>query len=186
MKRLFCAVKVQPNTEILDVIHHFREGLIGERIKWVNPDNLHLTLKFFGDTQSENETEIINAFRHAGKHVNNFSFELSGIGFFGSHRLPRVLWIGIKQPEALQLLYKEVNKYLKPLGYLPDKPQFVPHLTVARIKELKNTNAFHRLIIKHQNDRFGEQHIKSFELYQSILRPQGPEYRIVKAFDLQL
>ena len=182
MKRLFCAVKVHPNAEILEAILYLQGKLTDERIKWVNPDNMHLTLKFFGDTPDKMEPEIIKAFQHAANTMNGFSFELAGFGYFGSRRSPRVLWIGIKQPEGLQILYKEVNKHLKPLGYTPDKPQFVPHLTVARIKELKNINVFHTLIAKHQNDHFGKQYIESFELYHSILRPRGPEYHVVKTF----
>lgn len=184
MKRLFCAVKIHITNEILDSIVLFQNELKDERIKWVNTDNLHLTLKFFGDTGAESEAEIINALNKAGEVMKAFSFNLAGLGYFGPRRSPRVLWIGIKQPAGLQILYKHINKYLTPLGYTPDKPNFVPHLTVGRIKDLKNINSFHNLLLTYEDKNYGAQHIDSFALYQSILRPQGPEYHVVKKWIL--
>ncbi len=184
MKRLFCAVKVHPNKEIQDAIELFREELAGERIKWVNPDNLHLTQKFFGDTHADKEAEIVTALQKVRERIAAFSFYLAGFGYFGSHRSPRVLWIGIKQPEGLQKLYEEVNNHLNPPGYTPDKQHFVPHLTMGRIKEIHNINRFHNLLLTHKDDLFGVQQIESFTLYQSILRPRGPEYRVVNRWAL--
>ncbi len=184
MKRLFCAVKVHPNKEICDVIGYFREEFAGERISWVKPDNLHLTLKFFGDTPADKEQEIINVLRNVSAGIEAFSFSLAGFGYFGSRQLPRVLWIGIKQPEGLQKLYDEVNTHLKPIGYDCDKQQFVPHLTIGRIKEINNINRFHNFLLNHNYYRLGVQHIRRFSLYQSILHRQGPEYRVVRFFEI--
>ncbi len=182
MKRLFCAVKIQPSEEITDTMDHFRESLATERINWVAPENLHLTLKFFGDTPNRELDAIVQSLQKAAALSSPVSFSINGCGTFGNPRMPRVLWFGIDRPHGLQTLYRTVNKSLEPLGYLPDKKVFVPHLTIGRIKHLEDTSALQELLGEYEDTAFGKVTVSNFHLFESILRPQGPEYHILESF----
>ena len=183
-KRLFCAVKIPALEAIEEGIADFREVLSGERIKWVHPENLHLTLKFFGDTPETKEPEIINALTEAVEKSDPFSVIIQGCGTFGKPGMPRVIWLGFDEAGPLENLYHEVNKQLEPLGYKPDKPTFIPHLTIGRIKQIRHTEPLDDMIEEYRDFRFGKVTMESLILFESILKPQGPIYKVVKSFDL--
>lgn len=185
MKRLFCAVKIIPGAGVIKMLNDFRNTLSNERINWVDPLNMHLTLKFFGDTPAAEEADIIDALKPVTDYINTFTFNIAGCGFFGSPGMPRVVWAGIRETKGLEKLYQQVNHQLAPLGYEPDKKNFVPHLTLGRIKNLQNRGEFQHLLKKHKNDHIGVQKVDRFYLYQSKLHPQGPVYHILKEYVLQ-
>ncbi len=184
MKRLFCAIKIKPNEAIRDVLNTFREELYGERISWVDPGNLHITLKFFGDTPGKEEADIIGALEEAAARTNPFSFQLKGCGTFGNPGMPRVIWLGVHGAEGLKTLYHNVTLALEPLGHRqPDRKYFVPHLTAGRIKHLKDKDLLNDLLEEYDQLSFGRVAIDRCYLFQSILQPEGPEYRIIQGFD---
>ncbi len=183
MKRLFCAVKVKPAQQIRDIIYTFREALQDEKINWVSPDNLHLTLKFFGDTPQQKEASITEALHRAAACCPPFSFQVAGCSIFGNTRMPSVLWLGIREAEGLHRLYDCVNEELRPLGYEPDRALYVPHLTIGRIKHLENRHRLNELLAEHEHMKPDQQDVRAFYLFQSILRPQGPEYKILETFE---
>ena len=84
IKRLFCAVKILPDDNFLESYRDLREALAHERIKWVEEQNIHITLKFFGDTEVKRIPEISHVLENAGKRIPVFSFSLKGLGIFGS------------------------------------------------------------------------------------------------------
>ncbi len=182
MKRLFCAIKIKPNEAIRDALNTFREELYGERINWVSPANLHITLKFFGDTPGKEEAGIIEVLEQASANANPFSFHLKGCGTFGNPRMPRVIWLGVHEAEGLKTLYHNVSRALVPLGHQPDRAFFVPHLTIGRIKHLDEKDVLNDLLAEYDRQAFGRVAIGGFYLFQSILRPEGPEYKIIREF----
>ncbi|MFP4065473.1 MAG: RNA 2',3'-cyclic phosphodiesterase [Bacteroidales bacterium] len=184
MKRLFCAVKVTPSQAVRDTLEAFHQELQGEKISWVSPDNLHLTLKFFGDTPGYMQKKITPALQNAAAECSAFSFRMEGCGTFGNPRMPRVLWLGIKDADDLDHLYQSVNRQLEPLGYKPDKATFVPHLTIGRIKHLDDTAPLRELMAQYESTFLGTIEVNAFYLIQSILRPKGPEYKILDEFSL--
>jgi RNA 2',3'-cyclic 3'-phosphodiesterase len=184
MKRLFCAVKV-PHTEAIGAaLDAYQQALHGESIKWVEPFNLHLTLKFFGDTPNRETDNIIPALHKAAAACPPFSFQVQGCGTFGSPRLPRVIWLGIKNAKPLSDLYHEVNHQLEPLGYVPDKKIFTPHLTIARIKHLRNPHALTKVESELMESVFSQVTVNHFYLMESVLRREGPLYKVVEEFEL--
>ena len=183
MKRLFCAVKVSPSREISGILNTFRQELEGEKINWVDPDNLHLTLKFFGDTPVHKEEAIIEALHKAAACCPPFSFRVAGCGTFGNARLPRVLWLGIREAEGLHRLYDCVNQELRPLGYEPDRSLYLPHLTIGRIKHMEDTSLLREILAAYEDMEFGQTDVRTFYLFQSILRPSGSEYNILETFE---
>ncbi len=176
MKRLFTAIHIPPTDPVTAAMDHFRSELEGERINWVSPGNMHLTLKFFGDTPMRDEPPIKKALEAAGKESEPFTIRIKGCGTFGNPRMPRVIWLGIQEADGLIRLYDTVNNHLRPLGYKPDKKVFVPHLTIARVKHLTNHAGMEELLAEYAEEDFGEVAVNHFTLYQSILKPTGPVY----------
>lgn len=184
MKRLFCAVKVPPSEEISEALAFFRQELQGEAIKWVEPQNLHITLKFFGETPNRQVDPIAGALHLAAMDCPPGSFRIEGCGTFGSARMPRVIWLGIRRAEHLMQLYNRVNQRLAPLGYKPDKTLFTPHLTLGRIREIKDLHALSAVESEFAETRFARVELKEFYLIESFLRPRGPLYKVLQTFVL--
>ena len=104
MKRLFAAVKIHPSAEFLKTYNSLKSGLHFARITWVKPESIHVTLKFFGETE-ENRIPDISKILHevAGRH-QPFASELVNVGIFGSSYSPKVIWFGIEKSEPLKKL----------------------------------------------------------------------------------
>jgi len=184
MKRLFAAIKVQPSDEFTRVYFNLRKELSYEKIKWVNPDNVHITLKFFGETPEEKIPAINKSLTAASLGVGPFSIRIENTGIFGSSYRPKVIWFGIEDGGAISGLAGNIFEELEKAGWENDRQNFVPHLTIARIKHLKDKNRFQKVIGGFRGRFIQESEINSFHLFESILHQDGPEYRVVETFDL--
>ena len=182
MKRLFAAIKLHPSEEFLSRYYAMKRTLQSEKIKWVEPDNIHVTLKFFGETPDHHIPGINLALREAAKNISAFSFGLEHIGIFGSSYKPRVIWMGIEDEGAITALAEEVFRQLEIIGIKKDRQNFVPHLTIARIKSVINKEQFQNVIKKYREGSIQKEEVNTFHLFESILRPRGPEYTILKSF----
>jgi RNA 2',3'-cyclic 3'-phosphodiesterase len=128
--------------------------------------------------------EIGEELNQVSKQFSSFSFELEGLGFFKNREKPRVLFANIKEGEVLQLLAAEIDNRLSTFGFEPEKRPFKPHLTLARIKFLKNKKAFYQAVEKYRETLFQSVNIYELIFYRSILRPEGPEYLSINKFKL--
>jgi RNA 2',3'-cyclic 3'-phosphodiesterase len=182
--RTFVAVKIEPSPGLIQTIDDLKNKLSGEPVKWVESDRLHLTLKFLGDTLPSQVDEIGEELNQVSKQFSSFSFELEGLGFFKNREKPRVLFANIKEGEVLQLLAAEIDNRLSTFGFEPEKRPFKPHLTLARIKFLKNKKAFYQAVEKYRETLFQSVNIYELIFYRSILRPEGPEYLSINKFKL--
>ncbi len=136
-------------------------------IKPVKPENLHVTLKFFGEIKDEDVKEIMKLCSTI--RLEEFEILFRGVGFFPSEKAPRVLWIGV---EGLEPLLEAVTNALRSkFGSAADKP----HLTVCRFRKYV---PFRPSVpeIRHT--------VKKFSLYSSTLTPGGPIYREIGSFEL--
>lgn len=184
MKRLFAAIKVQPSDEFTRVYFNLRKELSYENIKWVNPDNVHITLKFFGETPEEKIPGINKALTAASIGVEPFSIRIENTGIFGSSYRPKVIWFGIEDGGAISTLAGKIFGELEKAGWENDRQNFVPHLTIARIKHLKDKKRFQQVIDGFRDSFLQESEVTSFYLFESILHQDGPEYKVVEVFDL--
>jgi RNA 2',3'-cyclic 3'-phosphodiesterase len=185
MKRLFAAFHINPGSEILDFLKKIQKELDKEKISWVKPENMHITLKFFGDIQEVMVDPIIRALDKAAGNLHSFDVSVEGFGIFGTTRFPKVLWLGLEYQSGLTGLYNAINHELEPLGFFPDKPVFKPHLTIARVKEIKNPDILLEYEGEYQDLIFQRNTIHDFRLYQSILKPSGPFYKTLYSFRLK-
>jgi 2'-5' RNA ligase len=110
-------------------------------IRWVDPENLHVTLWFIGEV-SEERLETLTQATGTPYATPAFRLELSGLATFPPTGSPRVLWVGITagMPQ-LQALYAELSLRLSPLGFEPERRPYSPHLTIARIRDIRRRDA---------------------------------------------
>ena len=139
MKRTFLAIPIPVGDEYPAMVQRLQNNLEHERrnINWCKTNQIHLTLKFVGDTPEEDVPKIIDACQQVAKSHQPFTMDFNRTGIFGSNHSPRVLWLGMKdEPKALYDLEEDVLDAFDSLGYLRDRQNFVPHLTIARIEQI--------------------------------------------------
>lgn len=151
--------------------------LYGFRVKWVRPQNIHLTLKFLGDTPTADTDKIAEALKLAAKNRPIISLAAKGIGVFPNVRRPRVIWAGLDgQLEELANLQQALDVRLADLGFARERRAFKSHLTLGRVKGKIASGRIRTAI-----DALKEFGSESFEinqviLFKSELRPTGAVY----------
>jgi len=176
MKRLFAAIKIHPSVRFISLLNELSSSLHYERIKWVEPENMHLTLKFFGETDEKQIPAISLALQTAARQLKPFTLTISNTGIFGSHYDPKVIWFGIAEQPMLYQLAAGIFAELQKCGWQPDRQNFVPHLTIGRIREIKDKPLFQKIIAKYNTIEIQEELVPEIVLYESILRREGPLY----------
>ena len=180
MLRLFIAI------ELTGEIHQKLDKLIrtiqpvGIRgINWVNSENIHLTLKFLGDTPRTQLRSIVDALAQATRAAAPFEFTVKGTGCFPNPRQPRVLWVGVEAPPQLAALQKNIDESLKTLNIPSESRVFSPHLTLARMSErcdpMVSQKTYNKLM-EHMNTAFGSMSVTRITLFQSTLSREGSVY----------
>lgn len=145
---------------------------------------MHLTLRFFGDTPEEEIPGIINALKEASFQTSPFAIKVANVGFFGRTREPRVIWFGIEDVKPLVNFELLVRKKLTMIGYRPENEVFKPHLTIGRIKQPVDASNFINVMESFKNLEIQQEPIRELVLYESKLRPQGPQYLVLSKMPL--
>jgi RNA 2',3'-cyclic 3'-phosphodiesterase len=185
MRRIFIALKVDAGENLKDMISDFRSSLEGEKIKWVEPDNLHVTMEFLGDTEEEEIILLSSVLEEKCAGYGDFGFNLKGAGVFRNIREPRVIWAGVPFTGELQKLSEFIRSGLKEAGFSPDEMPFKPHLTIGRINSLRSGNRLATLLEKYHGFDIQKVPVKEVNLYESILKPSGPVYKPISIFNLK-
>lgn len=158
----------------------------GFRVKWVRPQNIHLTLKFLGDTAAADTDKIAEAMTLAAGKCPIVSLKAKGVGVFPNVRRPRVIWAGLNgQLETLANLQQTLDAGLADFGFARDTRAFKSHLTLGRAKGKIASDRMKAAI-----DKLEEFESESFEtdqiiLFKSELRPTGAVYTKVQAIAFQ-
>ena len=152
----------------------------GAPMKPVEDQNLHLTLRFLGEIPSGMVEDIyMNVLSRL--QFKRFKMRLVGVGAFPSPARPRVIWVGVRDgSDVLQRLYREIESGLRRLGFRPEREEFVPHITLARIKGSRNIDKVVKLLNEYADYEIGEVTVETVRLKQSILTPRGPIYRTLR------
>jgi RNA 2',3'-cyclic 3'-phosphodiesterase len=185
MKRLFIAVPVTPEPELLEAIRVLKSELASEQINWVKPENLHFTLQFLGNTYENQISEIINGIHKVSLKFKTGRGLLKGMGYFSQQGNPRVIFTKLEGLPEMATMAKEIFKITEPLGFIPDHRIFKPHLTLGRIKYLKNTPKFFKQMESFKDKSFQKFTANQIILFESILLPQGPVYKPIEKFIFQ-
>ncbi len=178
--RLFIASGFSaPVLERISELRSFAEARLGERVKWVEPENIHLTWAFLGEVAAEELLPAIQKSMHAAAGVvRRMPVALGGLGAFPSLERPRVLWLGVRQgAEPLKTLAMKLYGNLSAEGFIFEH-EFSAHVTLARVKGLLDPAALASVV-----DKAGEMDVRdtiaALDLMESRLSSLGPEYRVI-------
>lgn len=180
MQRTFIALKINPQKEMADCFRHLRAVLKGEKIKWVDPAKLHITLRFLGDTDPGQLKAASRILEDTVPRFGKPEILFRGMGVFRNVRDPRVLWIGMDPGPVLPELKLALDRQLAGIGFPAEERGFRPHLTLGRIKFIRDRDALGELLGEYSNTVFQKDRIDEMVYYESILRPEGPEYLPLK------
>lgn len=184
MKRIFIALKIIPEEKLVKFFSELRSNLAGERITWVDLSNLHLTVVFLGDKDDNAIKKISETMGKTCSGFGEFELKISGTGVFRSYSDPRVLWAGIENGNKLLQLSELINNELTTEGIIEDTGILKPHITLGRIKSLRDTGKMGSIIDRYKNIHFQDVDVSEVILYQSILRQTGPQYLPIGKFSL--
>lgn len=172
--RCFIAVDVE-DPWILSRVTGLQEQLkaTGARLKLVELENLHLTIRFIGEVPKEVVEKISDALREVD--FEPFRAHFAGLGAFPTPRNPRVVWIDVKEgARELSDLNVKVNKSLAKLKLPKPSEEFTPHLTIARVKS--GGSSLSKIIEENSNVEVGAMVVEKIRLKKSTLTPRGPVY----------
>jgi len=184
MKRTFIAIPIQAGPKLRETHTKLRNELKNEKIKWVDADHFHLTLFFLGDTRDEQVKQVDQMLASLVKEFPDFTIRLEGLGVFKNISKPRVLWAGIKDYDPLREIKTAIDRQMSSLGFEPDKREFKPHLTLARIKWIDHRDKLRQLIDEHQQREWQSAHIDQIIYFESRLTQSGPVYRPIGRYKL--
>lgn len=181
MQRIFIALKITADEELKRVYNELKRKLSADKIKWVPLENVHLTLKFIGEIPEENVQKML---LHLNPKLaaNEIYLNFSGIGIFGSRYNPKVIWLGMQPNRDLLELQQQLQNQLEELGFVPDRQNFVPHITLARINQLSDKNYFNEIIANYKQINCQSQTTDGYYVVESKLLPTGPQYSYLKKF----
>ncbi len=174
--RTFIAVEIK-NTDVLRKLIEIRDYLLtsNAELKPVENENIHLTLRFIGEIPVSLARAICTEISNLK--VEKFQIHVKGIGAFPSPLRPRVVWAGVEEgADKLRELHLLIEEKLKRLGIPREREEFVPHITLARIKGTRNIEKLIKLLSEVVNVDFGYTVIDEVFVKKSILTPSGPIY----------
>ncbi|NCA82384.1 MAG: RNA 2',3'-cyclic phosphodiesterase [Opitutae bacterium] len=166
-RRLFAGVAVEATEAVRGVAAALRRELREERIRWVRPENLHLTLEFFGETEEGRLPELEAALAKAAAGTRVFTMKIGGPGAFGGARHPCVVWLGIDS-EGLRELRGRAAAALREAGWEPEPRGFAPHLTLGRMEGVRDLRRFREAMECNREPPAQEQAVKELVLFESV------------------
>lgn len=179
MLRLFLAVEIN-DAVILDKITQIQKKLGDTKTKMtlVRPENLHLTLKFLGNTSETLVDSIFNIMQKIDSAP--FQVEIGKLGCFPRPARPRVIWLGLSLGyDQLAQIATFLDKKLHTLGFDREKRKFAAHLTLARVKSRSDPKLV-QYLEEYQNVEIGNIAVDEIVLKKSTLTPKGPIYESLR------
>lgn len=183
MERVRCFVAIELPQSVQECLGDIqRELRTGPRniVKWVNPTQIHITLKFLGHVDASMLTAIEAGLAEVGRAARPFDLGIARLGAFPNPRRPRVVWVGIEQGgEELKSLQGAVEDALPGLGFAREQRPFSPHLTLGRVRETASPSQIQELAQRLSSVSvpvLGSTTITSLTFMRSQLTPNGPIY----------
>ncbi|MFX1559331.1 MAG: RNA 2',3'-cyclic phosphodiesterase [Promethearchaeota archaeon] len=174
--RAFLSIDIEDNN-LLSRIHSIQQRLdqTAAKMKIVEDENIHFTLRFFGDTPMAKLEQIKSCLDEI--EFNPFEIEVAGVGSFPNRRRPRVIWIGVAQNASKVLKLKEdIDSSLVGIGYQPEKRKYTPHATIARVRHVKDSRQIATNLEHLADEVIGQMTITKITMMKSTLTPSGPIY----------
>lgn len=156
---------------------------VAQAIRWVAPQNIHLTLKFLGNCNRAQLPALTNALERAAHDIAPFVLTARGLGCFPNARRPNTLWVGLEGDiQTAALLAQYIENETNALGFARDERGFAPHLTLGRVKRDASNHERAKLgdIVKSfPSTTYGKIHVDAAYLVASDLKPTGPIYTLL-------
>ncbi len=181
--RAFIAVDVEYKPKIVDFANALKKT--NAPLKMVDIDNIHITLKFLGDTDESKVDDIAEMIKGSIEGLKPFTINFRHVGAFPNLNYMKVIWLGIQNAEPLIKIAKYLEDNLSNLGFKKEKRGFRPHITLARVKGPKRKSELQNVIKNYIDMDFGVQEIRHLRLKKSILSRAGPTYSTVKEVMMQ-
>jgi len=184
--RVFCAVELPDDVRerLKDHIQQLRAAVPEAAASWTRVENIHLTLKFFGNVDVDRIPAITDAASRAVKEFSPFRIGIGATGVFSKPSRAQVLWIGVSDPsgELLHLQQRLENECAEK-GFEKEDRAYRPHLTIARIRKPEGAR---RLAEAHLNMEFkpAEVEVKELILFRSELNSKGSKYTAISKHQL--
>ncbi len=181
--RTFIALEI-PET-LKEKLSRFQEKILqnSRGIRWVKPENIHLTLKFLGPTNEDTVGEISGILQQITQGKTRFPFHAEGLGAFPNTTNPKVIWAGIQSDRRLFSLQKDLDKTLSSAGFPREKKSFNAHLTLGRVKDPRIKRDLRDMLDEYRHIDLGDYEFSRIVFYESDLQPSGPVYSILKAVE---
>ena len=184
MIRVFIAVEISPPTiaRITAAIGDLKRKL--PAVRWVAPENFHLTLKFLGDIETGQVDAIGNALEAAITPFPRCTINAKGLGVFPGLRQPKVLWVGFIGDELTSLAAR-ADAALSPLGFPVEPRGYTPHLTIGRWRQSeRRAGDLKQELARWRDHEFGATLVDQVILFQSVLKPTGAEYSKLRVIEI--
>ena len=185
--RTFIAIDVgeEVRAQLISLQETF--ATIASGVKWVEPDNLHLTLLFLGEVQ---QREVLGICRGAQKAIADmpvFTMNIEGAGAFPNSRRPRTLWVGVGEgAEEVSAVHDAIEApLLEEGGYRRETRAYVPHVTLGRVTGDQPGDELAKALAQHQTWSAGEVMVKEVQVMSSELTRDGPIYTVLGRAKLQ-
>jgi 2'-5' RNA ligase len=182
--RTFIAIPLPEDCRLM--LQQMQQGLRDSQaeVGWVAVSSIHLTLKFLGEVDPEIIPQLTQSLQAASESDRGFELHLRGLGCFPNVRNPRVLWCGIEgETDALSKLQGKVDSICNSFGFSQEERPFKPHLTLGRVKGKRNLQPLVDCI-KIGSDLERSFRVDHFNIYKSILKPQGAVYTVLNTIAL--
>ncbi|MFQ5888417.1 MAG: RNA 2',3'-cyclic phosphodiesterase [Gemmatimonadota bacterium] len=154
-------------------------------VRWVEPDKIHLTLKFIGEVRTDRAEEFAEALCRTAGAFRPFELRFERIGAFPSPRHPRVIWLGVEPTPELRFLKHDIEQALGEMGVPRERRLFQPHITLGRASGRHLPGSFQGLEAISQEARLPAGHrVSHIDLMRSRLGPKGATYTLLKAAPL--
>jgi RNA 2',3'-cyclic 3'-phosphodiesterase len=181
MLRSFVAVEIPAGMQsaLARCTAPLQKALPKPLIRWVAPQNVHLTLKFLGDVSPANLERLAEALKVEAVTHETFTMSVGGLGAFPTPRQARVIWIGLAAPAALIALLRGVEAVAASLGYASENHPFSPHLTIGRVGQNVSETDLQRIRAALEGTvvgALGTVRVEAVHIFKSDLIPGGPVY----------
>jgi 2'-5' RNA ligase len=185
--RCFIAVDIDRGVRrgIADLQDGLRRAvdLNASEVKWVDPENIHLTLKFLGEVRDREINDVCRIVGEVAEKHRRFSIDIENVGTFG--RPVRVVWAGVNDAGDLADLQGDLDERLGEAGWAQDRKQFKGHLTLCRVKSARASKSMQEIVAAWDEVRLGSVVIYSVYVYRSDLTNEGPIYTVVSSSSLR-
>lgn len=174
-----CFIAIELPEAVKSTLSGIEEELKKSRadVRWVKPDNVHLTLKFFGNIEDKKTEKIIEIMENICSQYAPFAIEIKGMGTFPNIKSPRVLWVGIEGNDTLKTLQEEIENKMESIGFEREDRAFTAHLTLGRFRTSIEKEGLLKAVKLHEKDTFvGTINVQSLSLIRSDLHPEGARY----------